>query len=351
MMRVTKDKTRAKDTIKDKEPNNINSEREQGEISDKSISKKTRRFGKSPANPQHNPQEQPDANTPKDAPPNSHNSGGEQQDKPKPTISNNSASKQPSQGTITVAQHKAKHLMSLAIKAADEHANTSDTLAQCKETSKNILKELKEAEATLEAITTGTIDASMKQQATVLYETLHRKLITANIAVKTARQAENAAALAAQQALLESNTAEAQVLSLIAAKQQHTLSEVNPSLQLGGEQPKEQSQQVKSHISILSHDNQDPTLVASQEADTLAQVAIAAAQTHAKAVQEIARLNEIWSAASKELEEAEAVRKTVQPPNEASESLIRAAVMNWEAALNKQSIAFLELKTATIGRT
>jgi hypothetical protein len=77
--------------------------------------------------------------------------------KTKTHISTNSASKQPSQGTITVAQHKAKNLMSLALKAADEHAKTSDMLAQCKETSNNIHKELKEAEATLEAITTGTI--------------------------------------------------------------------------------------------------------------------------------------------------------------------------------------------------
>jgi hypothetical protein len=185
--------------------------------------------------------------------------------------------------------------MSLALQAADEHAKTSDMLAQCKETSSNIHKELKEAEATLEAITAGTIDASMKQQATVLYEALHRKLINANIAVKTARQAENVAALAAQQALLESNTAEAQVLSLMTTKRQHTLAAVNPSNQLGGEQPKEHSQPAKSHISINSHDNQDPAVIASQEADTLAQVAITAAQTHAKAVQEIARLNDIWA--------------------------------------------------------
>jgi hypothetical protein len=154
----------------------------------------------------------------------------------------------------------------------------------------------------------------MKQQATVLYEALHRKLINANIAVKTARQAENVAALAAQQALLESNTAEAQVLSLITAKRQHTLAAVNPSIQLGGEQPKEQSQPAKSHISVTSHDNQDPAVIASQEADTLAQVAITAAQTHATAVQEIARLNEIWSAASKELIEAEAAKKSSRTP-------------------------------------
>jgi hypothetical protein len=87
--------------------------------------------------------------------------------------------------------------------------------------------------------------------------------------------------------------------------------------------------------------------LASQEADTLAQVAIAAADTHAKAVQEIARLNEIWAAASKELEEAEAAKKTVEPPNKASASLIKAAVMNWEAARNKQAVAFLEVQTAT----
>jgi hypothetical protein len=83
----------------------------------------------------------------------------------------------------------------------------ADMLAQCKETSINIHKEFKEAEATLEAITACTVDASMKPQASVLYEALHRKLIEANIAVKTARHAENAAALTAHQALLESNTA------------------------------------------------------------------------------------------------------------------------------------------------
>jgi hypothetical protein len=135
-------------------------------------------------------------------------------------------------------------------------------------------------------------------------------------------------------------------LSLLTTKRQHTLAAVNPSNQLGGEQPQEHAQPTKSHISVNSHDMQDPAVIASQEADTLAQAAITAAHTHAKAVQEVARLNDIWEIASKELLEAEAARKMVEPPNKANESLVRAAVMHWETALNKQSIAFLEVKAA-----
>jgi hypothetical protein len=74
-----------------------------------------------------------------------------------------------------VAQHKAKNLRNLALQASDEHAKTADRMAQCKETSINIHKELKEAEATLEALAAGTVDASMKPQATALYEALHTK--------------------------------------------------------------------------------------------------------------------------------------------------------------------------------
>jgi hypothetical protein len=137
-------------------------------------------------------------------------------------------------------------------------------------------------------------------------------------------------------------------LSLLTTKRQHTLAAVNPSNQLGGEQPRGHAQPTKSHISVNSHDMQDPAVIASQEADTLAQAAITAAHTHAKAVQEVSRLNNIWETASKELLEAEAARKMVEPPNKASESLMRAAVMHWETALNKQSIAFLEVKAANI---
>jgi hypothetical protein len=279
---------------KDKEPKDMNVEVEQGEITEKPTTKKTRKFGKGPASQNPNPQEPSKDNSPKEPSPSNHHSGGEQQGKPKPTPSINSESSQPSQGTIAVAQHKAKNLRNLALQASDEHAKTADMLAQCKETSINIHKELKEAEATLEAITAGTVDASMKPQACILYEALHKKLIEANIAIKTARHAENAAALTAQQALLESNTAEAKVLSLLTTKRQHTLAAVNPSNQLGGEQPQEHAQPTKSHISVNSHDRQDPAMIASQEADTLAQAAITAAHTHAKAVQEVARLNNIW---------------------------------------------------------
>jgi hypothetical protein len=126
-------------------------------------------------------------------------------------------------------------------------------------------------------------------------------------------------------------------------------SKSKPSHHSGGEQgtaPK--AKPTDSHISISKHteNSQDPALLASQEADTLAQVAITAADTHAKAVQEIARLNDIWEAASNELQEAEAAKKAVEPPNKASASLIKAAVMNWEAARNKQAAAFLEVQTA-----
>jgi hypothetical protein len=61
-----KDKTIVKDTSKEKEPNNINVDIEQGEITEKPITKKTRKFGKGPANPKQNPQEPPKDNSPKE---------------------------------------------------------------------------------------------------------------------------------------------------------------------------------------------------------------------------------------------------------------------------------------------
>jgi hypothetical protein len=126
-------------------------------------------------------------------------------------------------------------------------------------------------------------------------------------------------------------------------------SKSKPSHHSGGEQrtaPK--TKPTDSHMSISKHteNSQDPALLASQEADTLAQAAITTADTHAKAVQEIARLTDIWEAASTELQEAEAAKKAVEPPNKASASLIKAAVMNWEAARNKQATTFMEVQTA-----
>jgi hypothetical protein len=126
-------------------------------------------------------------------------------------------------------------------------------------------------------------------------------------------------------------------------------SKSKPSHHSGGEQgtaPKTKPTDSNMSISKHTENSQDPALLASQEADTLAQAAVTAADIHAKAVQEIARLTEIWEAASTELQEAEAAKKAVEPPNKATPSLIKAAVMNWETARNKQAATFLEVQTA-----
>jgi hypothetical protein len=126
-------------------------------------------------------------------------------------------------------------------------------------------------------------------------------------------------------------------------------SKSRPSHHSGGEQrtaPKTKPTDSNMSMSKHTENSQDPALLASQEADTLAQAAVTAADIHAKAVQEIARLTEIWEAASTELQEAEAAKKAVEPPNKATPSLIKAAVMNWETARNKQAATFLEVQTA-----